>query len=71
MITITGENLEELKLCQHIVEVGVLNNDKAKGTKLHVVFKLANGNQLLVNKYERIVGEKYPDGTMKFVADED
>lgn len=57
MISIVGDNFEELALIQDIIDSGILNANSSKNN-IEVTYKLSSGNLLLVNNYNHIVGER-------------
>ena len=62
MISIVGDNFEELALMQDIIDSGISNTDSSKNNieDIEVTYKLSSGNLLLVNNYNHIVGEQKP-----------
>ena len=60
MIQIIGDTADELSDLQTLIETGKLNYHEKK-IKVDAMFKLSSGNNLLVNQYNHIVGEKEPE----------
>ena len=59
MITIIGDNFEELAFIQDIIDSGLLNlSTNSSINSINATYKLSSGNRLLVNKYNHIVGEQ-------------
>lgn len=56
MIHIVGDAADELASLQILLETGMLNSNK--DITLDINYKLSSGNILLVDQYNRIVGEK-------------
>ena len=56
MITIIGDNPDELADLQDVIERGILNTKRNDEITLDVSYKLSSGDQLLVNKYNHIIG---------------
>lgn len=58
MITIIGDNHEELAVLQSVINAGILNDRDMSGRTFNVTYKLSSGNLILTDKYKNIVGEK-------------
>ena len=57
MITIIGDNPDELADLQDVINTGLLNLKQNNETILDITYKLSSGDKLLVNKYNHIVGK--------------
>ena len=72
MITIVGDNFEELALMQDIIDSGIINiTTNSSKDDIDVTYKLSSGNILLVNKYNHIVGEKKSESVRWEIANVD
>lgn len=62
MITIIGDNPDELADLQDVIESGLINIKRNDEITLDVTYKLSSGNELIYNKYNHIIGsiEKVP-----------
>ncbi len=70
MVTITADTISELAFVQEVIATGILNSRFKEGD-IDVIYKLNNGNKILTNKYNFIVGEKLPDGTINNILEVD
>ena len=56
MITIIGDNPDELADLQDVIESGLINIKHNDEITLDVTYKLSSGNELIYNKYNHIIG---------------